>query len=225
MSVWAKISLLFCILINCKPAKSQQVSLANVQSKPGGLNLSQRGLDWDSQSRHWQRVSLDGQENLDNFKKLVLTIEKSWSRLRNLDFVSTPPSSFKSLDQDQEICWDMKFLANLDSLSRSRSRVSQYYHISWSRFLNLSRFLAWSTSKMSRYLDKSQKVSIYLESLNENFNTALPQLKSLNFKNLNREKIYLVSTWWIISTLKKSWSRRTISISILIGLNCRDPQA
>ena len=35
-----------------------------------------------------KRVSLDGRENLDSFKKLVSTIEISWSRSRNLDLVS-----------------------------------------------------------------------------------------------------------------------------------------
>ena len=38
-------------------------------------------LDRDSQSRHWQRASLDSQENLDTFKKLVSTIEISWFSL------------------------------------------------------------------------------------------------------------------------------------------------
>jgi len=38
-----------------------------------------------------------------------IKIEKSLSRSRNLDFVSTPPSSLKSLNRDQEICWDMTF--------------------------------------------------------------------------------------------------------------------
>jgi hypothetical protein len=55
-----------------------------ILSKPGGLDLSR--------CRHWQKV------NLDSFKKLVLTIDKS--RSRYLNFVSTPPSSPKSLDQE-----------------------------------------------------------------------------------------------------------------------------
>ena len=80
----------------------------------GGLDLSQRGLNRDSQSQHQKKVSLDGRENIDSFKKLVSTIEISRSRLRNLDFVSTRP---KSLDRDREIYRDMTFLANLDSLS------------------------------------------------------------------------------------------------------------
>ncbi len=33
--------------------------------KPGGLDLSRRGLDRDSRSRRRQRVSLDSRENLD----------------------------------------------------------------------------------------------------------------------------------------------------------------
>ena len=45
-------------------------------SKPGGLDLSRRGLDRDSQSRHRKKVSLDGRENLDTKKKSVSTGEK-----------------------------------------------------------------------------------------------------------------------------------------------------
>ncbi len=121
-----------------------------MHSNLGGLDLSRSCLDRDSRSRHWQRAGLDSRENLDTFIKLVSTIEISRSRLRNLDFVSTPPSSPKSLDRDREICRDMKFLANLDSLSRSRSRVSQFYHITRSRYLNLSRFFTLKYLKKSR---------------------------------------------------------------------------
>ena len=121
--------------------------------KPGGLDLSRRGLDRDSRSRHRKKVSLDGRKNLDSFKKLVSTIEISRSRSRNLDFVSTRPKSPKSLDRDREICRDMTFLANLDSLSRSRSRVSQYYHSSRSRFLNLSRSLSLKSWKSLDYVE------------------------------------------------------------------------
>ena len=102
----------------------------SINHKVGGLDLSRRGLDRDSRSRHQKKVSLDGQKNLDSFKQLVSTIEISRSRLRNLDFVSTRPKSPKSLDRDREICRDMTFLANLNSLSRSRSRVSQFCHFS-----------------------------------------------------------------------------------------------
>jgi hypothetical protein len=109
------------------------------------VKLNLEGLDL---SRRQKSISLDVMDNLDGFQKLVSTIEIS--RSRNLDFVSTPPSSPKSLDRDREICRDMTFLANLDSLSRSRSRVSQFYHISRSRFLNLSRFFILKYLKKSR---------------------------------------------------------------------------
>ncbi len=131
------------------------LSIANLnnwfsfKTKVGGLDLSRRGLDRDSQSRHQKKVSLDGRENFDSFKKLVSTIEISRPRSRYLDLVSTLPSSHKSLDRDRETHRDMTFLANLESLSRSRSRVSQLYHISRSRSLNLSRFL------IPKYLKKS----------------------------------------------------------------------
>ncbi len=92
--------------------------------------MSRRGLDRDSRSRHQKKVSLDGRENLDSFKKLVSTIEISQSRSRNLDFVSTRPKSPKSLDRDQEIRRDLKFLAFLDSLSRSRPRSAWIFVLS-----------------------------------------------------------------------------------------------
>ncbi len=50
------------------------------------------------------------------------TINISRSRSRLLDFVSTTMSRPKSLDRDREIRRDLKFLAFLDSLSRSRPR-------------------------------------------------------------------------------------------------------
>ncbi len=78
--------------------------------KHGGLDLSRSCLNQDSWSRYRQNVSLDSWENHNSFKKLVSIIDKFWSRLRNLDFVLMLPSSPKSLNQDREICWDLKFL-------------------------------------------------------------------------------------------------------------------
>ncbi len=205
--------------------------------------MSRRGLDRDSRSRHRKKVSLDGRENLDSFKKLVSTIEISRSRLRNLDFVSTRPKSPKSLDRDQEICQDMTFLGNLDSFSRSRSRVSQCYHSSRSRFLNLSRFLSLKSWKSLDYVEKSRKFSINLKSLEsldlsrfvstiliclDNLDKYLDKDKSrpknLDFKNLDREKKKVdLDVMEILDGFQKLVStRRTILISI--GLDCRDPQ-
>ncbi len=64
--------------------------------------MSRRGLDRDSQSRRQKRVSLDGQENLDSFKKLVSTIEISRSRLRNLDLVSMSLAKTILFGRDQD---------------------------------------------------------------------------------------------------------------------------
>ena len=52
---------------------SKMITVPYLLTKPGGLDLPQRGLDRDSQSRHCQEVSLDDRENLDRFKKLVST--------------------------------------------------------------------------------------------------------------------------------------------------------
>jgi hypothetical protein len=150
----------------------------------GGLDLSQNGLNWDSRSRQRKKVSLDSWENLDSFKKLVLMIKIS--RLRNLNFALTPPSSPKSLNR--EICWDMIFLANLNCLPRSRSRVSQFYHISQSRFLHLSRYLILKYLKKSWQISKILTVSICLENLYKYLDEDKSRSKNLDFKNLDREK-------------------------------------
>jgi hypothetical protein len=116
-------------------------------SKHGGLDLSRSCLDWESRSRRCQRVSLDSQENLDSVKKCVLTVEKSWSRLRLLDFVSTSMSRPKSLDQDSEIRRDLKILAFLNSLSRSRSRSAWIFVFSRQDFSIRQDFSSFSDSK------------------------------------------------------------------------------
>ncbi len=50
---------------------SYMIPASLIFSNPGCLDLSQRGLDRDSQSQRQKRVSLDCRENLDSFKKLV----------------------------------------------------------------------------------------------------------------------------------------------------------
>jgi hypothetical protein len=66
--------------------------------------MSRLVLDQESQPQHGFDASLDIREILNIFfKKFVSTVKKSWSSLRLLDLVSTPPSRPKSLDQDQEI--------------------------------------------------------------------------------------------------------------------------
>ncbi len=114
------------------------------ETKPGGLDLTRSCLDLDkkSWSRQRQKVCLDSQE---------ISVKKSWSRSRFLDFVSASISRPWSLDRDWEFHRDQKILAFLDSLSWSRSRVSQFFQISRSRFLNLSRFAG------VMYLKKSLK--------------------------------------------------------------------
>ncbi len=69
----------------------------------GGLNLSRRGLDRDSRSRRQIRVSLNGRENIDSFKKLVSTIEISRSRSRNLDLVLMSLAKTVLFGRDQDL--------------------------------------------------------------------------------------------------------------------------
>ena len=56
-----------------------------------------------SRSRRPKNISLDGWENLDGFQKLVSTIEKSRSRSRYLDLVSTGIAKTVLLDRDRDL--------------------------------------------------------------------------------------------------------------------------
>jgi len=203
--------------------------------------LSRRGLDRDSRSRHRKKVSLDGRENLDSFKKLVSTIEISRSRSRNLDFVSTRPKSPKSLDRDREIRRDLKFSAFLDSLSRSRPRSAWIFAFSRRDFsirrdfrprqcrdfsTNLdcvSTNLDWVSTNLEN-LDVSRQIltiSTCLDNLDKNLDASKSRLKNLDFKNLDREKKKVdLDRRENLDNLKKLVStRRTFSISISICLD------
>ncbi len=160
----------------------------------------------------------------------ILTISKSLSRLRNLNFVSTPLPSTKSLDQD--ICQDLKFLANLDSLSWSQSSVTQFYHISWLRFLNLLRFLSLKSLKKSwkcwdiSSLDKFRQ-SWFISTVSMKILTQLNlNWKVSILKILTKKKNNLVLTVRITSTSFKSWSRqieKSQSQYVLMSLRSRPP--
>ena len=152
---------------------------------PGGLNLSQ--------SRRRQRVSLDSWENLDSVKKCVSTVEKSRSRLRLLDFISTSMSRPK-VSIEIKKCVDFCIFS--------------------SRFLNPSRLFiifrlkrpqqCWDFSTNLDNLDASRQISTILtclDNLDKNLDASKSRLKSLNFKNLDREKKKSISTLEKISTL------------------------
>jgi hypothetical protein len=70
-------------------------------------------------------------------------------------------------------------------------------------------------------------VSISLNDLDKNLDSAKSWLKSLDFKNLDRAKKNSgLDVMDNHNTLKKLvLTLRTFSISILIGLDCQDPQA
>ncbi len=62
--------------------------------------------------------------------------------------------------------------------------------------------------------------------LNSRENLSLDNQNFKKFKNLNQEKKFGLDCRENLNTLKKLVSTlRTFSISILIGLDCRDPQA
>ena len=166
-------------------------------------------------------MSLDSRENLDSVKKLVSTIEISRSRL--LDFVSTTMSRPKSLDRDREIRRDLKFSAFLDSLFRSRPRSAWIFVFSCRDFSIRRDFRPRQCRDFSTNLNC---VLTNLDNLDKNLDASKSRLKNLNFKNLDREKKKVdLDVMDNLDTLKKLVStRRTFSISISTGLDCRDPQ-
>ncbi len=137
-----------------------QKAKIRVYSKLGGLNFS-----W---SRHWQKVSLNGRENLNSFKKIAL-IEKSWSCLN---------ATFRS----------QKYR------SRSRFTKSLHFFLKWEKvnfsfflyrdFLICQDFWAWSPSKS---LKKCWDILINLKKFwqilkiltQQNLNQKVSSLKSL----------------------------------------------
>ncbi len=141
------------------------------KSKLGGLDLSRRGLNRDSRSRRQKSISLDVMDNLDGFQKLVSTIEKSRSRLRFLDFVSTPPSRSKYLDQDRDLLRLIKIYQKISIISRSRSRSNYNFHKSWLRLILLIHFTnrhLWKDVTFHSYLlvkisQKCREISINLD--------------------------------------------------------------
>jgi hypothetical protein len=103
-------------------------------------------------------------------------------------------------------------------------------------------FWAWSLKKVlkksrlcreiSKILEKSRKsrfvstISICLDDLDKYLDKDKSRRKNLDFKNLDREKKKVdLDVMDILDGYQKLVStRRTISISISIGLDCRDPQ-
>jgi hypothetical protein len=183
-------------------------------------------------------------DNLDGFQKLVSTIEKSRSRSRFLDLVSTSMSRPKSLDRDWEICRDLKILAFLDSLSRSRSRSAWIFVFSRRDFSirrDFSSFsdskglnnveISWQISTASRQISTASRqistISMCLDNLDKNLNATMSRLKSLDCKNLDRDKIKVdLDVMDNLDRFQKLVSTRwTFSKSISIGLERRDPQA
>ena len=67
---------------------------------------------------------------------------------------------------------------------------------------------------------------MYLDDLDKYLDKVKSRLKNLDFKNLDRDKKKVdLDMMDILDGFQKLVStRRTFSISILIGLDCRDPQ-
>ncbi len=125
---------------------------------------------------------------------------------------------YKYLNQDlRSQPFLFKFSASKLASNGQKVREIQIFPKSLNKNLNFLK-----KSWLSRFI---LMVSISLKDLDKNLNTAKSQLKSLDFKNLDREKKkFGLDRRENLDTLKKLvLTLRTFSISI--GLNCRDPQA
>ncbi len=167
-----------------------------VLHKPGGLNLSWSGLDWESRSRHLEKVSLNSRDFLDTLKKDSLKNDIS----TNLDKVYAIKSLFV-------LTW-----------SRSRVETVKTFLTLWKRTSRLSRnsqqFEKW-------HLNKSRQSLCYKVLICLNFYLCL----DWDSWSQHFEKGHL-DCWESLNTLKKDISTdQEISISILIGLNSLDLQA
>ncbi len=198
----------------------RRVTIACNFCSPGGLDLS----------RHRQTVCLDSRENLDIFKKFVSTVEKSWSRSRLLDFVSTSMSRPKSLDRDRKIRRDLKILAFLDSLSWSRSRSAWIFAFSRQDFSIRRDFSSFSDSKGLDNVEISRQIS-----------TASWQILTISTrldKSQQSRRVLTISTKistrqsldWKVSILKISTEKKNIRFRLSrkswhlkkVGLDTKD---
>ena len=136
------------------------------KTKPGGLDLSRSCLDWDSQSRQFQNVGLNSQDNLDSFKKLVLTVEISWSRLWNLDKLLINFSEQKILIEIKKSIETLKDRGSFDRKSLDRNchfSVDRNFHNQLTEIFDTFQLIKrsnngilafkkfWSTAKIRRF--------------------------------------------------------------------------
>ena len=126
-----------------------------------------------SRSRRQKSISLDGRENLNSFKKLVSTIEKSRSRSRFLDFVSIEIFRDKS-----RLLWLFVLFVDFSRISRvfldlDREIMDFYKYLDWD-FSSQPYLFTFCASKLASKWAKSvgnsnffqkvaTKISIYLE--------------------------------------------------------------
>ncbi len=170
--------------------------------------MSQRGLDRDSRSRRRPRVSLDSRENLDSVKKLDRDISILSRHQRPDQKISIEIKNFVEiwkfrcfstvcLDLDREVHGFLYFLVEISGQISTAS---------------------WQISTASRQI---------LTNLDKNLDATKSRLKSLDFKNLDREKkkvdLDVMDNLDGFQKLVSTW--RTFSISISIGLQRRDHQA
>ena len=169
-----------------------------------------------SRSRRPKNISLDGRENLDGFQKLVSTIEKSRSRSRYLDLVSTGIAKTVLLDRDRDLsrlieilvifcdfCGFLDFFLDLDReivyfykyLDRDFS--SQPYLFTFCASKLASKW-AKSVGDSNFFQKVSTKISIYLEII------------SINCKNL--ENLDLSRKSWLVSTISIKSRHSQVSI-------------
>jgi hypothetical protein len=122
---------------------------------PGGLDLSRRGLNWDSRSLHQKKVSLDGWENLDSYKKLVSILSRHVQKVRKVSIESEKSFETWHFWQISIVCLDLnRELVNVITfLDRDFSICWDFWAWSLEKVLKKSRLC----QEISKILDKSQK--------------------------------------------------------------------
>jgi hypothetical protein len=104
--------------------------------------------------------------------------------LRNLNFISTPPSSPKTIALHRDL---MRFTKSLDFFLHLDCKLVDFiiFSIKISQFVEIFKpEVPQNVLIMSRYVNKSQKVLTNLENLDR----VKSWSKNLSFKNLHRDK-------------------------------------
>ncbi len=166
------------------------------------ISTASKSASWQSRNLGWDRdFSISSRHQCPD-QKVSIEIKKFVEIWKFRRF------STVCLDLDQEVHGFLYFLVEISQ------SVETFHHFQTQKALTMSRFLdkSWLSLNKSR---KSWRVSTNLDNLDASQQsrqkswrvkvlTEKSRLKSLDFKNLDREKKKLISTWWTFLTVFKS---------------------